>query len=211
MRNPCVHHERGRLEDHSRAHVCSACRPGLQIASRTYMRMNPRRSRARGAAHHPPASRRRALDDASVRRARVALAGHALPPTAVAHAESRMAGSAAVGRWVEDGRRVDGRSTWSGCQLPAVHTARPAKVFSRARLIGKIYYRRCTSVPAILQRLARLISDLRGRTETTREHAPITSARSCEDAAGNARDTRDSRLAASRGAEMTSYCTPYLQ
>ena len=32
--------------------------------------------------------------------------------------------------------------------------------------------------------------------ETTRVHAPITSARSCEDAAGNARVTRDSDEAA---------------
>ena len=57
-------------------------------------------------------------------------------------------------------------STWSGCQLPAVHTARPAKVSGRARRIVKIYYRRCTPVPAnlhfcLLQRLARLISDLK--------------------------------------------------
>ena len=81
-----------------------------------------------------------------------------------------MAGSATVGRWVEDGRRVDGRSTWSGCQLPAVHTARPSKVSGRARRIVKIYYRRCTPVPANLQRLARLISDLDEDMETVREH-----------------------------------------
>ena len=68
---------------------------------------------------------------------------------------------------------VDGRLTWSGYQLPAVRAARPAKVFGRARLIGKIYYRRCTSVPANLQRLARLISDLRGHMETVREHVPM--------------------------------------
>ena len=173
MRNPCVHHERGRLADHSRAYVCSACRPGRQIASRSHMRMNPRRSWARGAAQHAPASRRRALGDAADCRARAALASHRRSPTAVAHAESRMAGSATVGRWVEDGRRVDGRPTWSGCQLPAVRTARPAKVSGPARQIVKIYYRRCTSVPAILQRLARLISDLRGHMETVREHVPM--------------------------------------
>ena len=170
---PCVQREHGQLADHSPAHVRSACWPGQQIVPRTHMRTNPRRSAARGAAHHPPASRRRALDDASVRRARVALAGHALPPTAVAHAESRMAGSAAVGRWVEEWWMVDERLTWSGYQLPAVRAARPAKVSARARLIWKIYYRRCTPVPAIPQRLARLTSDLRGRMETVREHAPM--------------------------------------
>ena len=57
---------------------------------------------------------------------------------------------------------VDGRLTWSGYQLPAVRAARPAKVSGRARWIRKIYYRRCTLVPAILQRLVRLISDLNG-------------------------------------------------
>ena len=170
MRIPCVQHERGRLTDHSRAHVCSACRPDRQIASRSHMRMNPRRSWARGAAQHAPASRRRALGDAADCRARAALASHRRSPTAVAHAESRIAGSATVGRWVEDGRRVDGRSTWSGCQLPAVHTARPSKVSGRARRIVKIYYRRCTPVPANLQRLARLISDLDEDMETVREH-----------------------------------------
>ena len=173
MCNPCVHHEHGRLEDHSPAHVRSACRPGRQIASRTYMRMNPRRSRARGAAHHPPASRRQALDDVSDRRARAALAGHALSPTAVSHAESRMAGSATVGRWVEDGRRVDGRPTWSGCQLPAVRAARPAKVSGPARRIVKIYYRPEAHVPLELERLMRSNSDLRGRMETVREHVPM--------------------------------------
>ena len=169
MCNPCVHHEHGRLEDHSPAHVRSACRPGRQIASRTHMRTNPRRSSARGAAQHTPASRRRALDGTADRRARAALASFRRSPTAVAHAESRMAGSATVGRGVEDGRRVDGRPTWSGCQLPAVRAARPAKVSGRARWIRKIYYRRCTSVPAIPQRLARLTSDLRGYLETVRE------------------------------------------
>ena len=87
-----------------------------------------------------------------------------------------MAGSAAVGWGVEDGRRVDGRPTWSGCQLPAVRTARPAKdgkVSGPARQIVKIYYRRCTSVPAILQRLARLTSDLKGVLETAREQDPL--------------------------------------
>ena len=142
MCNPCVQHDHGRLADHSRAHVRSACRPGRQIEPRTHMRTNPRRSSARGAAQHTPASRRRALDEVSDRRARAALAGHALSPTAVAHAESRMEGSAAVGRGVEDGRRVEGRPTWSGCQLPAVRAARPAEVSGRVRSIGKIYYER---------------------------------------------------------------------
>ena len=68
---------------------------------------------------------------------------------------------------------VDGRLTWSGYPLPAVRAARPAKVFGPARQIVKIYYRRCTSVPAILQRLARLISDLDGDMETVREHVPM--------------------------------------
>ena len=68
---------------------------------------------------------------------------------------------------------VDGRLTWSGYQLPAVRAARPAKVFGRARLIGKIYYRRCTSVPAIPQRLARLTSDLKRVLETAREQDPL--------------------------------------
>ena len=68
---------------------------------------------------------------------------------------------------------VDGRLTWSGYQLPAVRADRPAKVSGRARWIGKIYYRRCTPVPAIPQRLARLTSDLRRRMETVREHTPM--------------------------------------
>jgi hypothetical protein len=68
---------------------------------------------------------------------------------------------------------VDGRLTWSGYQLPAVRAARPAKVFGRARRIVKIYYERCALIPAILERLARLISDLRGHMETVREHVPM--------------------------------------
>ena len=167
---PCVQHEHGRLEDHSPAHVRSVCRLGRQIEPRTHKRTNPRRSWARDAAHHPPASRRRALDDVSDRRARAALAGHALSPTAVAHAESRMAGSATIGRGVEDGRRVDGRLTWSGCQLPAVRTARPAEVSGRARRIVKIYYLPETHVPLELERLMRSNSDLDEDMETVREH-----------------------------------------
>ena len=87
---------------------------------------------------------------------------------------------------------------------------RANRIMVQSRRISKRFARWPeTRVPLERQRVTRLTSDLDGRTETTREHAPITSARSCEDAAGNARDTRDSRLGPSRGAEMTSYCTPY--
>ena len=68
---------------------------------------------------------------------------------------------------------VDGRLTWSGYQLPAVRAARPAKVFGRARLIGKIYYRPEAHVPLELERLVRSNSDLRGHMETVREHVPM--------------------------------------
>ena len=68
---------------------------------------------------------------------------------------------------------VDGRLTWSGYQLPAVRAARPAKVFGRARLIGKIYYLPETHVPLELERLVRLTSDLKGVLETAREQDPL--------------------------------------
>ena len=107
---------------------------------------------------------------------------------------------------------VDGRLTWSGYQLPAVRAARPAKVFGRARLIGnmigKIYYRRCTSVPAILQRLARSTSDLRRDMATVRVHVPIQSARSCKDARSVQRYMRDSAQWPQSCGILFFYCTP---
>ena len=91
----------------------------------------------------------------------------------MARGEIDMAWSEVGGKWVKDAKRVDSRPTWSGWPLVAVPAARPAEVSGRAPRIDKIYYERFALIPAILQRLARLISDLRGRMETVRERAPM--------------------------------------
>ena len=85
---------------------------------------------------------------------------------------------------------------------------RANRIMVQSRRISKRFARWPeTRVPLERQRVTRLTSDLDGRMETTREHAPITSARSCEDAAGNARDTRDSDEAAARMFPTPRYWT----
>ena len=79
---------------------------------------------------------------------------------------------------------------------------RANRIMVQSRRISKRFARWPeTRIPPVRERVARSTSDLRGVLETARAQDPLHSALACEDAAGNARDTRDSRLAASRGAE----------
>ena len=61
----------------------------------------------------------------------------------------------------------------------------------------------------MLERFTRLTSNLDGVVATTCDHDPIQAARSCGAAASRERSRGPDRLAASRGAKMTSYQTPY--
>ena len=98
--------------------------------------------------------------------------------------------------------KVDGgRRTYSARHL--------VELVGSTRQSAQIYYELWTDVPLTLERFTRFTSDLDGYMRTTRGYVPIQSARSCDVGDGRSRYMRPKRLAASRGAEMSSYQTPY--
>ena len=74
-----------------------------------------------------------------------------------------------------------------------------------------IYYERWTAGTSVLGRFTRSRPDLDGVMEAECDRDPILSARLCRAAASRERYHAFGRSRASRGAEMTSYWTPYLE
>ena len=97
--------------------------------------------------------------------------------------------------------KVDGgRRTYSARHL--------VELVGSTRQAAQIYYERWTGVPLTLQRFTRVTSDLDDDTRTKRARVVVQSARSCDVGDGRSRYMRPKRLAASRGAEMSSYQSP---
>ena len=97
--------------------------------------------------------------------------------------------------------KVDGgRRTYSARHL--------VELVGSTRQSAQIYYELWTDVPLTLERFTRFPSDLDEDIATTRGYVFVQSARSCGVGDGRSRYMRPKRLAASRGAEMSSYQSP---
>ena len=97
--------------------------------------------------------------------------------------------------------KVDGgRRTYSARHL--------VELVGSTRQSAQIYYELWADVPLTLQRFTRFGSGLDGDMETACDRVVVQSARSCDVGDGRSRYMRPKRLAASRGAEMSSYQSP---
>ena len=95
-----------------------------------------------------------------------------------------------------------GRQTYSARHL--------AELVGSTRQSAQIYYERETHVPAVPECFTRFDPGFDGRVVTLYAHPPVKTARLCGGGGSRGGYTRPERSAASRGADLSSYRSPYL-